>query len=203
MSERKNPAWIYLAIGTIVLSGIKFGLNKWVSANELPPRPSYQKEHRLSNLEGLLHLALIGDLDGIRHMMEQGITLNAANTNGETALSMALRTPNNPVVPFCLAQGFIPTTEYQDSNGGSGFTGDIALFWAASSGRTDVIKALIQAGALTDGPPDRRRSPLAVAVAKGHHEIIRLLVEKGADTRGLFFWIIKTPVEIRPATRYP
>ena len=66
-----------------------------------------------------------------------------------------------------------------------------ALTWAAYQGRADMVELLLGAGAAPDregGHPDTRTCgyaggwrPLAVAAGEGHLEIVRMLLEAGAE----------------------
>lgn len=58
--------------------------------------------------------------------------------------------------------------------------GDL-LYWAASAGRVDSIRLLIELGVDVDGNPNRARAPLQDAALSGKLEAVKLLVELGAD----------------------
>ena len=57
-------------------------------------------------------------------------------------------------------------------------------FFAASEGRLDAAKMLIDAGADACFVGDKGFSPLMVAAKLGHTEVARLLISKGADVEG-------------------
>ena len=57
-----------------------------------------------------------------------------------------------------------------------------ALGWAVENGNAEISKALLQAGSPVDtGYAMNAASPIAVASALGHTEIIELLIQSGAD----------------------
>jgi len=58
------------------------------------------------------------------------------------------------------------------------------LFFAASEGRVEAAKMLIDAGADACFVGDKGISPLMVAAKLGHTEVARLLISKGADVEG-------------------
>ena len=63
--------------------------------------------------------------------------------------------------------------------------GDNALHWAARSNDLEAAKLLIEAGINVNQYGDLGRTPLHDACAWGHHEMIRLLVDHGADLYAL------------------
>ena len=68
-------------------------------------------------------------------------------------------------------------------------TGATALHRAASTGRTDVIRALLAAGARINARNADKATPLLLAAIAGHQPAAILLAGKGAD------------VEVRPPAR--
>ncbi|CAK4719600.1 unnamed protein product [Aphanomyces euteiches] len=60
----------------------------------------------------------------------------------------------------------------QDKNGSS------ALFLAASSGNTEVVRTLMEASAAVDLECADRKTALHVASENGHHATVKLLVRK-------------------------
>jgi ankyrin repeat protein len=52
---------------------------------------------------------------------------------------------------------------------------------AAYHGHADTVRALLARGADADRANDRGQTPLAGAVFKGEQEVIRVLLEGGAD----------------------
>ena len=65
----------------------------------------------------------------------------------------------------------------------SGSSGGTALWWAAYKGMTDVVYALIAAGANLDAAagPSVRITALCAASASGHLETMKTLIDAGAD----------------------
>src|SRR6266566_4808041 len=55
-----------------------------------------------------------------------------------------------------------------------------ALFWAAFSGRTDIVRALLEKGANVNATDDSGKTPLISAAVRGHTDTVRTLLEKGA-----------------------
>jgi len=55
------------------------------------------------------------------------------------------------------------------------------LFWAAFSGRTDIVRALLEKGANVNAIDDSGKTALMSAAVRGHTDTVRALLEKGAD----------------------
>jgi ankyrin repeat protein len=62
-----------------------------------------------------------------------------------------------------------------------GNAGNTLLMLAAYHGHTGTVEALVARGADVDRLNDRGQSPLAGAIFKGENDIVRLLVQAGAD----------------------
>lgn len=60
------------------------------------------------------------------------------------------------------------------------YNGKTALCSAAQQGNTDIVKLLLQYGALTNGPGKLSRTPLYYALFHGHHKISDSLRQHGA-----------------------
>lgn len=66
-----------------------------------------------------------------------------------------------------------------------GYLGATALCRAARRGHVDVIQRLIEAGANMDIPNDKMQHPLHFAAFKENEEVVKILLECGANTRVL------------------
>ncbi|KAH8410260.1 hypothetical protein KR009_010230 [Drosophila setifemur] len=73
-------------------------------------------------------------------------------------------------------RGRHPDIDYKDSHG---FT---ALHWSASYGQLVSVQLLVSAGANVNTLAPDMVSPLLMAAAGGHNEIVRFLLEHGADS---------------------
>ncbi|MGG4145200.1 ankyrin repeat domain-containing protein [Paenibacillus algorifonticola] len=107
-------------------------------------------------------------------LLEQGADINAVNHVGSSALSHAVAWENAKAVEALLALGIDVALH-----------GGLALRGAAS-GRLDLVKMLVEAGApINFNEPDMVRpyggTPLQVAAGIGHLPIVRYLLEAGAD----------------------
>ncbi|KAK6332584.1 SH3 and multiple ankyrin repeat domains protein 2 [Orbilia blumenaviensis] len=103
-----------------------------------------------------------------------GANVDACQPN-TTPLAVACKSGNITTVELLLSRGAQPNT--------LAVGGRFALAEAAARGDIEIIKLLIEHGAITDIPQScgKTVSPLAIAAEEGHKEAVELLVANGAD----------------------
>jgi ankyrin repeat protein len=125
-----------------------------------------------------LHLpASEGDLDKVRMEIEGGRKVDTKDAAGQTALMYAAETGRIEVIEYLLSQG-------ADVNAKSGLLGaGTALNYAAAANRPQAIELLLASGANVNAvSPARKESALMYAAARGYLDVVKLLLEKGADS---------------------
>lgn len=157
-------------------------------------------------------------MDFIRRLVKQGRVLNAQLPNGWTALYMAVRQGNAPLVVQLLSLGADPNIATAPDA--------TPLFAAGELGRADLIETLRTAGAREDvtgwtsigqavesGSAERlsaalaatpasslatplKRGPLITALWQGNAPAIRALGRWGSDTSATFNWWSGEEVEV-------
>lgn len=101
---------------------------------------------------------------------------NIANDFGMTPLSRACTNGSAALVELLLAAGANPNTRIA--------TGETPLMTCAGTGNADAVRALIARGADVNAvEPAQNQDALMWAAAERHPNVVRLLVEAGADTR--------------------
>jgi ankyrin repeat protein len=101
---------------------------------------------------------------------------NLANDFGMTPLSRACTNGSADLVELLLNAGANPNTRIA--------TGETPIMTCASSGNADAVRALIARGAdVNANEPSQNQDALMWAAAERHPNVVRLLVEAGANTQ--------------------
>lgn len=124
----------------------------------------------------LLCASLNQNVEVVKRILDSGVGVNScAGAGNETALMVAAGGGNLAVVKFLL--------DYGANINQKSIEGSTAIMPAISQGKTDVVKYLISKGAsinykITSG---FRFSPIQLAAQLGYTEIVRELINGGAD----------------------
>lgn len=131
------------------------------------------------NNTGLLHLAWLGDREGVEWYLSQGAIVDARNDLGETALTESARHGDVQIVELLLKSR--ANTEIAASNEWT------PLLQAIRDGREAVVRVLLQYNAKKRAKLSSGNSTVAEACWRKHFNIARLLIEAGShvDTRDL------------------
>jgi uncharacterized protein len=101
---------------------------------------------------------------------QRKINLEAAGATGETALTVTAWHGNQVLVSFLLEKGAQINRQ--------GWT---ALHYAAGAGHKDLVKFLLDQSAYIDAHSPNQTTPLMMAARERRTDIVRLLLEEGAD----------------------
>lgn len=115
-----------------------------------------------------------GDLEIVKTLHKQGVTCDAVDQDGHTALMFAAFNGHSEIVIYLLDAGAqIDTRDYLDRT---------ALLYSATGPFPETVKILLDRGAnpnMVDS--DEHFSPLMHAASEGHLEVVKVLVSGGAD----------------------
>lgn len=126
-----------------------------------------------AQLDALNDAALHGDLARIVALIAQGAAIDG-DGSGYSPLMFAAGWGQTEAVRLLLRHGASPA--YRDHNG------DRALLWAAKRGHAGAVALLLASGDPADSDLDPyRRPPLFDASLYGRVDVVRLLLEAGAD----------------------
>jgi uncharacterized protein len=109
--------------------------------------------------------------DVLKLLVEQRkANIEAVGPTGETALSVTAWHGNQTLVAFLLAKGAQVNRQ--------GWT---ALHYAAGAGHKELVKFLLDKSAYIDAHSPNQTTPLMMAARERRTDIVRLLLEEGAD----------------------
>ena len=174
--------------------------NEFLEAAALLHEVGARYERRYASLtanQALLKASRVGDIGKVKQLLKSGADANSANKALVTPLLAASYTGSRQVVEALIAAGAkvdrqpeglsewlfraqkAPLSEHVLIEAVQ--RGDTALITAARRGHTDIVAALLTAGANPNLANLKGESPLFAAAALGQAEIINLLVDKGVD----------------------
>ena len=135
---------------------------------------------RADGATAILWAAHRDDLDTVARLLDAGADVNTADDHGVTPLERAAENASAAMVGALLAAG-------ADANAAqtSGLT---PLMTAARTGSVAVVQALLGHGAeVTAATAETRSTALMWAVAEPHPDVVRVLLDAGADPRASTF----------------
>ncbi|MEO7163095.1 MAG: ankyrin repeat domain-containing protein, partial [Bdellovibrionia bacterium] len=104
--------------------------------------------------------------------------LDQKDSNGDCALITATRNGNIRVLTSLLENG--ASVDIQDRGG------DTALHWAVSNGRLNIAEVLLSAKASIETQNRRGSTPLITGILTKRDEMVKYLLQKGADSNARF-----------------
>jgi ankyrin repeat protein/L-ascorbate metabolism protein UlaG (beta-lactamase superfamily) len=121
----------------------------------------------------LIWAAYVGNLDATRWLMTHGVGVNAAMSNGWTALHNAVMQNSIDLVKYLLENG-------ANFNAMTG-TDLTPFLLAVQNGNIDLTNLFLDKGADINARAAQGESPLQLAVFGGNIDLIKLLISKGAN----------------------
>jgi ankyrin repeat protein len=115
-----------------------------------------------------------GDFQSLKTLLKQGVSCDAADQDGHTALMYAAFNGHSEIVLYLLDTG-------ADINRVD-FMGRTALLYGATGPFPETVEILLDRGADPDKvDANEHFSPLMHAAAEGHLEVVKVLIAHGAD----------------------
>jgi len=125
-------------------------------------------------LQESLRAALDGDLVTVQRLIERGTSPDTTDQDGNSLLMLSSRSGHVPVVSYLLSRKAAVNARSR--------YGDTALLAASLKGHTEVARVLLAAGAELN---PEGWSPLHYAAFEGRAEMIKFLLDKGADKNAI------------------
>jgi ankyrin repeat protein len=131
--------------------------------------------------------AAAGDVEIMRLLVAQGAAADSATNGGLTPLMSAIANCNLAAVQLLLSRGARVNSALTDAGkvkfGPIALVGSTPLITAAPYCQTDLVKALLDAGADVKARDIRNMTPLMLAVASETQDVavVRLLLQAGSD----------------------
>ncbi len=127
-----------------------------------------------STADDLVYAAENGDVRKIGELLSKGADINARNSDGQTALIMAMLENHSDVVNFLISKDVDVNTK----NG----EGKTPLMVASSKGYTEIAKILIAKGAYINAKDSNGETALTMAcISDKNVEIVKALIAAKAD----------------------
>ena len=117
--------------------------------------------------------AILGDIDAVRRLLDLGLSVDAVDSQGCSALLRAAGGGHRALVDLLLARGASPTLAAN--------TGAMPLSAAVSMRHGDIVERLLAAGAGLEQRLPGDVTVLMLAAALGLPELVARLLQAGAD----------------------
>ena len=126
------------------------------------------------SFDALLKAVNQGDVQTVGALLDRGLDPNSADADGNTVLMLAARLGNQELVSALISRKASVTRRSPH--------GDTALMFASLKGHLAIARLLVENGAEISHPG---WAPLHYAVFEGRAEVVKYLIDKGADKNGL------------------
>jgi ankyrin repeat protein len=134
-----------------------------------------------NGLNPLYEAARNGNITMVKLLLDYGAVLQTRTYN---ALTGAVQFNHSEIVKLLLDYGADTNSRFQQSgfNAKEVNMGPSPLRVAAMKGHLDIVKLLLEGGAIVDACGQTGRTALHWAALKGHRDIVKLLLDYGADS---------------------
>ncbi|KAA8497903.1 putative serine/threonine-protein kinase [Porphyridium purpureum] len=164
-----------------VTQGNVEGLRKLLNAGVPPSLPDYDRRTPL-------HIAAAeGRLDIAKLLVESGANVNARDRWGSSPLQDAERENRSEMIAFLKESGAV---EFPSQHGmfNPTYLLSLQLMGTIHEGSIPDIESLLAMGASVTFEDYDHRTPLHVAASEGRADVVKLLIERGADISAVDRW---------------
>jgi uncharacterized protein len=163
--------WLLGALAVLLLASC-CGVPVWALVSLLGRfghAQEYMSGYRRASEHPIIHAAMLGDLERVSALLDQGIPIDERGEDGRTVLHWAAFADQREVVALLLSRG--ADVRSVDSAGAT------PLHLAAAEGHAETVTLLLGAGADPLARTKEGQTPLEMAVARGHSSAARVLRE--------------------------
>jgi ankyrin repeat protein len=149
--------------------------------------------------------AKFNDVSTVRSLVSKGVNPNSIDAKGELMLNLAIKDKSEDVITFPVAnkatdvdisnkfgetplmiasiEGNLPLVKslIQQHKAQINHIGWTPLHYACAKGHLEIAQYLIANGAIVDALSPSNTTPLMMAVQSGNEQLVKLLLDKGAD----------------------
>jgi len=138
------------------------------------------KKHSLQATTLLIEVLKKRKTKSVKHLVKSGADVNGQNSEGVSPLMFTLTyyPKDTEIMEFLIENK--AKIKHQDIQGNSTLSGAVAL------GRKDAVKILLDNGVDPDDPTSKGYTPVMIAVLSNQLEILRMLLNAGADIHKKF-----------------
>ncbi|KAI8381130.1 ankyrin repeat-containing domain protein [Radiomyces spectabilis] len=139
----------------------------------LQPHIDVNASHGPHNERALHASSSAGHFDAVELLLENEANVDVTDALGHTPLSNSLFAKSFPCTELLLKAG--ASRDIQDSQG------NYLIHLAVSNDFIEAAKVFLQDASMIDKPNARGLSPLALAISLGHMDLMRVILDHGAD----------------------
>lgn len=154
-----------------------FGCTDKKNTNDKSEVPAKETANQLSSndTDEIDNAALNGNIEIVKKYVEKGFDVNTQNQGGQTLLMLAGFNGHTDICEYLIKNGI--HIETRDSDGRT------ALMYASTGPFAQTVEFLIKKGADASAVDTKEHwTPLMFAAAEGQYEVVKLLLDAGADT---------------------
>lgn len=128
-----------------------------------------------NDIDKIFNAALEGNIEIVKKFLENGFNVNTQNQGGQTLLMLAGFNGHTDMCGYLIKKGI--HIETRDSDGRT------ALMYTSTGPFAQTIEFLLKKGADANAVDTKEHwTPLMFAAAEGQYEVVKLLLDAGADT---------------------
>lgn len=133
------------------------------------------KQTSSQDIDKIFNAALEGNIATVKQFIENGFDVNTKNQGGQTLLMLAGFNGHTDICEYLIKKGI-----HVETRDGDGRT---ALMYTSTGPFAQTVEFLLKKGADASAVDSKEHwTPLMFAAAEGQYEVVKLLLDAGADS---------------------